>query len=128
MNKALISLFILFAACLPALPQNSSWKLAFNVLQDQKADDYEVYTIGIDGTGQRNVTNNKDVAWTYYSIPGSLLFVSDRGACRRCYFLYESDVNGNNVRKVMNLRLEDSWMGSRNNGTELVVWGVWIRG
>lgn len=109
--------------CLSTAAQHPSWKIAFNVLQDQKADDYEVYTISLDGTDQRNVTNHKDVAWTYYSIPGKLLFISDRGACRRCYFLYESEIDGGNVRKVTNLQLEDSWMGSRNNGRELIVAG-----
>ena len=103
--------------------QAPKYKVAFNVLQDQKGDDYEVYTMNFDGTDVVNVTNNKDVAWTYYSVPGKLLFVSDRGACRRCYFLYESDVDGGNVRKVSNLQLEDSWMGSRSNGRELVVAG-----
>lgn len=113
----------LLTFCLPAAAQNASWKIAFNVLQDQKTDDYEVYTMDVDGKGFKNVTNHKDVAWTYYSIPGKLLFVSDRGACRRCYFLYESDTDGGNVRKVTNLQLEDSWMGSRNNGKELIVAG-----
>lgn len=116
----ILSLLILTAA---AAAQDSSWKIAFNVLQDQKADDYEVYTIGIDGSDPRNVTGNKDVAWTYHSIPGRVLFVSDRGACRRCYLLYESDLEGGNLRKVTNLQLEDSWMGSRNSGKELIVAG-----
>ncbi len=117
---------IIIAQCLlmtTAAGQDPSWKVAFNVLQDQKADDYEVYTIGIDGTGITNVTSHKDVAWTYYSIPGKLLFVSDRDACRRCYFLYESDLDGTGLRKVTNLQLEDSWMGSRSNGKEIVVAG-----
>jgi TolB protein len=123
MKKSLFILVTTLAIGLPAFSQNASWKIAFNVLQDQKADDYEVYTIGIGGSDLRNVTNNKDVAWTYYSIPGKLLFISDREACKRCYFLYESDIDGGNIRKVTNLQLEDSWMGSRNNGSELVVSG-----
>lgn len=104
-------------------PVVAQYKIAYNVLQDQKADDYEVYVMNIDGSESKNVTNHKDVAWTYYSLPGKLLFISDRGACRRCYFLYESDIDGNNIRKVSNLQLEDSWMGSRNKGKELVVAG-----
>lgn len=103
--------------------QLPGYKIAFNVLKDQKADDYEVYTIDPDGDRLTNVTNNKDVAWTYYSIPGKLLFVSDRGACRRCYFLHESEPDGSKARKVTNLQFEDSWMGSRNGGKELVVAG-----
>lgn len=119
----ILSTLVLLFLLLPASAQDSSWRIAFNVLHDQKADDYEVYTIGVDGSGLKNVTNNKDVAWTYYSLPGKLLFISDRGACRRCYFLYSADADGSNVRKVSNLQLEDSWMGSRNKGKELVVAG-----
>ncbi len=123
MTKILTALFILITLCFSASAQNPSWKVAFNVLQDQKADDYEVYTVDIDGKGQRNVTNHRDVAWTYYSIPGKLLYVSDRDSCKRCYFLHEASLDGSNVRRVTNLQLEDSWMGSRNTGKELVVSG-----
>ncbi len=119
-----ITLFaLILAAAVHTSAQPFTYRLAFNVPQDQKADDYEVYTINTDGTGMVNATNNKDVAWTYYSIPGKLLFISDRGACRRCYFLYESADDGSNPRKIMNLQLEDSWMGSRNDSKELVVAG-----
>ncbi len=121
--KAFTINFLLFLSAMSTAAQPTGLKIAFNVLQDQKADDYEVYTMDTDGSGLRNITNNKDVAWTYYSIPGKLLFISDRGACKRCYFLYESEIDGSNVRKVSNLQLEDSWMGSRNGGKELVVSG-----
>lgn len=117
------SILILLTASFAVFAQSPNWKIAFNTVVDQKADNYEVFVMNLDGSGVSNVTNNKDVAWTYYSIPGKLLFVSDRGACRRCYFLYESDLDGSNIRKVTNLQLEDSWMGSRNNAKELVVSG-----
>lgn len=123
MRKTTYLALFLFLLVNSTFAQSPRYKIAFNVLQDQKADDYEVYTIDSDGTGIKNVTNNKDVAWTYYSIPGKLLFISDRGACKRCYFLYESDLDGNNVRKISDLQLEDSWMGSRNKGKELIVAG-----
>jgi TolB protein len=121
-----MKVILLIGLCLSAAlvaGQSPAYKIAFNVLQDQKADDYEVYTMNTDGTGLTNVTNDKDVAWTYHSLPNRLLFISDRGACRRCFFLYESDIDGRNVRKVTNLQLEDSWMGSRRNGRELIVTG-----
>lgn len=121
--KPLFTFFATILLATAAAGQPATYKVAFNVLQDQKSDDYEVYTINADGLGIQNVTKHKDVAWTYYSIPGKLLFVSDREACRRCYFLYEADVEGKHVRKVTNLQLEDSWMGSRNGGRELVVAG-----
>lgn len=97
--------------------------IAFNVLENEKTDDYEVYIVKSDGSTIRNVTNHPDVAWTYHSIPGKLLFISDRGACKRCYFLYSSGHDGQNVERVSNLQLEDSWMGSRRDGKELIVSG-----
>lgn len=123
MTRSFLLLCIILLVHGSAPAQDVGWKVAFNVLHDQKADDYEVHTIDPGGLNLKNVTNNKDVAWTYHSVPGKLLFVSDRGACRRCYFLYESDTDGNNVRKVSNLQLEDSWMGSRRSGKELIVAG-----
>lgn len=116
-------LIAVIAVTITIAAQTAPPKIAFNVLQDQKADDYEVYTMNSDGSEIRNVTNHKDVAWTYYSIPGKLLFISDRGACRRCYFLYEAEHDGSSPRKVTNLQLEDSWMGSRSGGNEIVVAG-----
>lgn len=114
---------VIVSGVINSVAQPTNWRLAFNTLENQAGDDYEVYTMGIDGSDLRNITNHKDVAWTYYSIPGKLLYNSDRGACRRCYFLYESDIDGSDPRKVANLQLEDSWMGSRSNGKELVVSG-----
>lgn len=123
LTKRLLILCLTAFCSLYVSAQPTGVRLAFNTLENSAADDYEVYTINVDGTDVRNVTNNKDVAWTYHSIPGRLLFVSDRDACRRCYFLYESAVDGTAARKVANLQLEDSWMGSRNAGKELVVAG-----
>jgi TolB protein len=120
--KALIILIVIISVNLAAA-QPANLRIAYNVLQDQPTDDYEVYSMGVDGSRAKNITNHKDVAWIYYAWKGRLFFISDRGACRRCYFLYESDADGNNVRRVTNLQLEDSWMGARNNGKELVVAG-----
>lgn len=117
---AVICLFVLFSTIVQAQPK---WSIAFNVLQDKAADDYEIYTMDAEGNSQTNVTKNKDVAWTYYSVPGKLLFVSDRESCKRCYQLFESDHDGNAVRKVSELRLEDSWMGSTDKGSKLIVSG-----
>jgi TolB protein len=59
----------------------------------------------------------------YYAYQDKLYFISDRDTTHRMYFLYEMDAEGNNVRKVTDLRLEDSWMSSRNDGKEMVVAG-----
>ena len=37
------------------------------------------------------------------------------------YFLYSMDALGNDVRKVLPFRLEDSWLSARKGGAELVV-------
>lgn len=111
------------SACAAAFGQPANLRIAFNVLQDQKTDDYEVYSMRADGSQALNITNHRDVAWTYYAWEERLFFVSDRNACRRCYFLYESDAYGKNVRRVSGLQLEDSWMGARFSGNEMVVAG-----
>lgn len=116
-------ILLIFFCSLTALTQPVPYKIAFNVLEDRQKDDYEVYTINFDGSGITNATRHGDVAWTYHSIPGKILFVSDRGACRRCYFLYEANIDGSSVRRITNLQLEDSWMGSRKAGNELIVAG-----
>lgn len=117
---------LVFSACskktlVPVSPENL--KIVYNVLENSDKDDYELYAMNFDGSGQANITRHPDVAWTYYTWKDRLFFISDRDTCRRCYFLYESDAEGNRPRKVSNLRLEDSWMSSRNNGREMIVSG-----
>ena len=103
--------------------QKPNYKIAFNTPENQKTDDYDIYTIELDGSGLRNITRHPDVAWTYYANGGGMFFVSDRGACRRCYFLFRSDADGANIKRLSNLQLEDSWMGSRKGGSEMIVSG-----
>ena len=77
----------------------------------------------MDGSDKRNIINNPDVAWTYAAFSDTLLFVSDRDTCYRCFFLYKADADGNNPKKISDLQLEDSWMSTRKNGEEIVVAG-----
>ncbi len=124
--KAIISLVVLAALCMQATgqAQGNKYAIVYNTkVPDTTRDDWEVYAMNMDGTNKRNITNNRDVAWAYYSYKDRLYWISDRDTCYRCYFLYESDVNGKNIRKVSGLQLEDSWMSSRNNGEEFVVTG-----
>ncbi len=118
-----ITLFLTLILAMAAAAQPPQYKIAFNTLVDSATDNYDVFTMNLDGSEIKNVTSHKDVAWSYYAWNGRLFWVSDRDVCRRCYFLHESDSNGANVRRVSNLQLEDSWMGARNNGKELVVAG-----
>ena len=98
------------------------YDIAYNVLFDSENDNYEVFTMNLDGSDKRNITNLSGVEWTYYSYKDRLYFISDRDTCQRCaYFLYETDFKGTNPRKVSDIQLADSWMSSRNNGTEFIV-------
>jgi TolB protein len=119
------------AACSRQLFQNpktedlNSYKIAYNVLHDQEKDDYEVFAMNPDGTGKKNISNSPGVDWVYYAWKDKVYFISDRDTCHRCYFLYETNAEGGNIRKVTDYRLADSWMGSRFNGKELIIrpWG-----
>ena len=95
----------------------------YNVLQDREKDNYDIYSMNMDGTGKKNITNTPGVEWVYYAYGKKVYYISDVDTCHRCYFLYEMDAEGNNKRKITELQLEDSWMGSRNNGNEMIVTG-----
>jgi TolB protein len=103
--------------------QNTKYKIVYNVLEDKTNDNYDIYSMNMDGSGQKNLTNTPGVEWVYYAYQDKVYYVSDIDSCHRCYFLYEMDAEGRNKRKITNLQLEDSWMGSRNNGTEMIVLG-----
>jgi TolB protein len=101
------------------------YSIAYNIHEYDTThkNNYEIITMNMDGTNKKNITNNPDVAWTYYANKNRLFFISDRDTCSRCFFLYETDINGANLRKISDLMLEDSWMSGRKNGEELVVAG-----
>lgn len=108
----------------PSSHKAPEYLLAYNIhVPDTTKDDWEIMTMNLDGSMKKNITNLPDVAWTYYAFKKRLFFISDRDTCYRCYFLYEMDSNGNNIKKVSDLRLEDSWMSSRKDGRELIVTG-----
>ncbi len=119
---------ILLAALLccsaAAIAQPDAYRIVYNVhLPDTSRDDWEIFSMRTDGSGKQNITQNPDVAWAYYAYGDKLYFISDRDNCYRCFYLYESDAQGKNIRKVSDLQLEDSWISSRNQGREMVVAG-----
>lgn len=125
-HLSLLAAFTAFLLACTATRQTvppGSWRIAYNVLLPDSQDNYEVFTMKPDGSQKQNITRHPDVAWTYYAWKNRLFFISDRDTCRRCYFLYETDAKGLAPKKVTELQLEDSWMGSRNDGKELVVCG-----
>lgn len=98
------------------------YAIAYNVLTDSESDNYEVFTMNLDGSEKRNITHLKGVEWTYYSHRDKLYFISDQDTCQRCaYFLYETNSRGEQPRKVSDIPLADSWMSSRKDGREFMV-------
>ncbi len=121
--KRFLSIASLLFIAVVALAQSPNYKIVYNVLEDREKDNYEVYSMNMDGTGKKNLTNTLGVEWVYYAYENKVYYISDIDTCHRCYFLYEMDADGNNKRKISDLQLEDSWMGSRNKGTEMIVTG-----
>lgn len=103
-------------------PSLNNYAIAYNVLYDNEADNYEVFTMDVDGSHQQNVTKLPGVEWTYYAYKDQLYFISDKDTCQRCaYYLYVTDYKGSTPRKVSDIQLADSWMSSRKDGQELIV-------
>lgn len=130
MKRLLLTVSIVFFSSLYIISQvNRSfpelkYSIAYNIhVPDSTVDDWEIMHMEMDGSSKKNITNNDDVAWTYHAYKDRLFFISDRDTCYRCFFLYEMDKDGENIRKVSDLRLEDSWMDSRKEGEEMIVSG-----
>lgn len=124
--RAALSLFIagLMVGCGPTKKSDElDLQIVYNVHYDTATGNYEVFVMDLDGKNPKNISNSPAVDWAYCSFADKIYFASDRDTTSRFYFLYEMDANGNSVRKVSELRLEDSWMSTRNDGKEIVVSG-----
>ncbi len=122
---AIVFLVVLFA-CATSKEKTvdlSQLKIAYNVYYDTANGNYEVFVMNADGTEKKNISNSPGIDWVYYAYKDKIYFASDRDTTYRMYFLYEMDADGNNVRKVSDLRIEDSYMSSRNNGAEMILSG-----
>lgn len=124
----LVYILFSFIACSGNKSENGNgsqfepeYLIAYNVLVNPEADDYDILTMNLDGSDKKNITNNPDVAWTYHSAGDKIFFISDRDTAKRYYYLYEMNSDGSELKKISNFRLKDSWMGSRDNGNEIVV-------
>lgn len=120
---SLMLLFVLFVQPLKVWCQKKQYRIAYNVYEDTARDNYDIYSMNLDGSDKKNITNTPRVEWVYHAYKDRIFFISDRDTCHRCYFLYEMDANGNNVKRLSHLQLEDSWMSSRNDGTEMIALG-----
>lgn len=121
----LLTIGFFISACNSNVERPIQYLIAYNVFAPDSSapDNYEIFITDLNGINKKNLTKHKDVAWTYYAYKDRLFFISDRDTAYRNFFLYEMDADGNNIRRLSDLRVEDSWMSSRNNGQELVVTG-----
>lgn len=119
--KRYIILIVLFVV-LKGMGQSPAYRIVYNVLHDTANGNYEVYIMDMDGRNQKNISNYSGLDWVYRTYKDKIYFISDRDtSCKRCYKLYEMDQEGNNIKKVSDLVLEDSWMDTRNDGKEMIV-------
>lgn len=96
-------------------------KIVYNAVIDKTCGTYEVFTMNLDGSDKRNISNWKGADWAYATFEDKVYFVSDRDTTTRLWFLYEMDVNGDNVRKIFKHRLEDSYVGISSKGNKAII-------
>lgn len=106
-------------------PPEEKFLIAYNTFEpDSMAkDNWEIRVLDPDDSTRstKNVINHPDVAWTYLAHEDKIFFISDRDTAYRNFFLYEMDPDGARVKKLSDLRLEDSWMDFDPKTNELVV-------
>ena len=99
----------------------ADYVIAYNVAVNIENDDYDIWTADPVSGVRKNITNHKDVAWTYRAAGNKILFISDRDTSKRNYYLYEMNVDGSGIRKINDFRLSDSWMDTRFDDSEIIV-------
>jgi TolB protein len=105
--------------------QEELYLIAFNTFEpDYMAkDNWEIRVLDPEDTSRhsKNIINHPDVAWTYLAVGEKIYFISDRDTAYRNFFLYEMNSDGSQVRKLSDLRLEDSWMDVDPKSQEMIV-------
>lgn len=97
------------------------YRIAYNVFVDTIGDNYEIFSMNLDGSDQRNISILPGVEWTYHATGQELLYISDQDTCKRCYLLYSTNAFGEKPKKIGGYLLKDSWQSSRKNGQEIIV-------
>ncbi len=118
--RIILTLLLLLAAA-ASFAQRSDLKIAYNVHADTATGNYEIFVMNADGSGKKNISNHPSIDWVYYAYGNKLYFVSDRDTTKRKYQLFEMNSDGTEVRKISKFVVDDSYISSRRNGTELIV-------
>jgi len=67
--------FLFFATT--ALAQTGKYKIVYNVLESREKDNYDLYSMNMDGTDKKNITNTTGVEWVYYAWKNKMYYVRD---------------------------------------------------
>ncbi|MEQ9405560.1 MAG: hypothetical protein RIM99_18370 [Cyclobacteriaceae bacterium] len=122
--KNCIAILVILSGCQTVSQEENSdrkYRIAYNVWIDPEGDNYDVFSMNMDGSDPVNITNLDGVEWTYKSSGQDLLFISDKDTCDRCYLLYSSDAFGRDPKRIGGFLLKDSWHSTRKNGEEIIV-------
>ncbi|WP_111668778.1 TolB family protein [Algoriphagus litoralis] len=99
--------------------------VAFNTFEPDSLakDNWEIRVLDPEDSSKhsKNISNHPDVAWTYLAVADKIYFISDRDTAYRNFFLYEMKSDGSQIKKLSDLRLEDSWMDLDSQTNEMIV-------
>ena len=99
--------------------------VAYNTFEPDSLakDNWEIRILDPEDSSKHseNLIKHPDVAWTYLAVNDKIFFISDRDTAYRNFFLYEMKSDGSQVRKLSDLRLEDSWMDLDPETNEMIV-------
>lgn len=120
---ALFFLTLLVFACKPdgKTKDYSMYQIAYNVLLDNDSGNYEVFVMDIDGTNKRNLSKSPSVDWAYHAHNGEVYYISDRETSAGSFLLYAQHVDSINPRRISFVRMADSWLDTRNDGSEIII-------
>jgi TolB protein len=102
--------------------RDADMHVAYNALLPQNDTvNYEVYLLEMAGQKTTNISDHPAVDWLCHGWKNKIYFISDRDTTPGIYFLYQFDLKYQAMQRIGNDRMADSWLDSRNDGTELVI-------
>jgi TolB protein len=117
-------------SCQPSeqsISEDEKYLIAYNTWEPDSIseDNWEIRILDPEDSllTSKNIINHPDVAWTYLAHEKQIYFISDRDTAYRHFFLYVMNPDGSGVKKLSDLRLEDSWMDIDPASHEMIVSG-----
>ena len=101
------------------------WLIAYNVLVDEAADDYDVFVMNLDGSDAKNISQHPGVDWVYVGRGQDLYVVSDRDTSHRTFFLYRMKADGSRMKRLYERPVADACPAISSNGDQLII-STWL--